>query len=473
MSTLLTIAIMCLVGYISFIFIAETPNPMHRSKIPALRARHLRGRLVGALIALSSLVAFLIAGDFLAKLKASLLLAAIALLPLLALQLIKPISAWAMRKKATMRDDKDFNQHQSVGTDSFKAHTDDQTDNTAHLHQQACAMESTSNIPAAQIKEHELYGSVDVPNIASSSNEVHPLENVEIPNPVSDGYFPNHELVDQDNHADLIDVDLEHEFLATRTIPVDMSEAANSGIFVHGQLAEAEEIVVDDFFEPATSAVPYELAAEHDIQSEHELDPLDPNDDQNFDRPDIDQLESAITTVNRDAERIQRSVHRINELHEREQYYRTELNGARLAYEKAQEAQHETVIHDLQQGHLQLDVEKTRGAELELNLVNKRKELFEAESRVSELEAELRERQKVFHDQMQSLAKTKAMARDAALLARRAAVAQQSAHTAALKERAARERLEVSAKRAVDIARSAITKLAEEERKNSSTTAMH
>ena len=86
--------------------------------------------------------------------------------------------------------------------------------------------------------------------------------------------------------------------------------------------------------------------------------------------------------------------------------------------------------------------------------------------RVRELEIALEERQSVFTDQMTSLRKTKAMARDAANLARRAAIAQHKARTEALQERAARERVELSAKKAVDIARNAISRLAEEEKRN-------
>ena len=195
------------------------------------------------------------------------------------------------------------------------------------------------------------------------------------------------------------------------------------------------------------------------------------------DTSEIDQLAHAMNSVSGEAVKLQQSVTRINKLHEQEQYYRTQLNGARLAYEKAQEAQFEAHAHDLEKeikaGEKKLHAEQSDRANLEVNLDDKRRELLQAEMRVTELESELRARQQVFHDQVASLEKTKEMARNAAHLARRAAVMQQRARTAALQERAKRERLEVSAKKAVDIARNAISKLAEEERKNSSSRGLH
>lgn len=222
---------------------------------------------------------------------------------------------------------------------------------------------------------------------------------------------------------------------------------------------------------------PYEESSYTQAEQPQTADLVDEIPELPADATEIDHLAHAMNSVSGEAVKLQDSVLKINELHEQEQYYRTQLNGARLAYEKAQEAQFETYTYDLgnaiKAGEKKLHSEQANSKNLEVNLEDKRRALLQAELRVTELESELSARQQVFHDQMASLEKTKEMARNAAQLARRAAVMQQRARTTALQERAKRERLEVSAKKAVNIARNAISKLAEEERKNSSSRGLH
>jgi len=117
-----------------------------------------------------------------------------------------------------------------------------------------------------------------------------------------------------------------------------------------------------------------------------------------------------------------------------------------------------TQTMELELGERRLEQEIESRLNIETKLETKLAELEQTQLRVRTLQADLNERQQIFSDQVSSLEKTRAMARNAALLARRAAMAQQKARTEALKERAARERLEVSAKKAVHIARSAISK---------------
>ena len=142
------------------------------------------------------------------------------------------------------------------------------------------------------------------------------------------------------------------------------------------------------------------------------------------------------------------------------------MEQAQVDFEQAQREQLNNQHLEIQRSDKSREAEIQSRIEVEQNLSDKLFQLRQAEMRVRELEIALEERQSVFTDQMTSLRKTKAMARDAANLARRAAIAQHKARTEALQERAARERVELSAKKAVDIARNAISRLAEEEKRN-------
>ena len=69
MNTILTILIMCAIGYLAFIFFAETARLRLRPTSQRLRLRQSRGQWIGGLIALSSITAFFIDGSLVDKLK--------------------------------------------------------------------------------------------------------------------------------------------------------------------------------------------------------------------------------------------------------------------------------------------------------------------------------------------------------------------------------------------------------------------
>lgn len=538
MSTFLAITIMCLLGYIGFMFVGESMNPMKRSQVSALRRRHTHGLMVGAMIALASLAAFFVPGSVLDKLKVALPVAAVLLAVYLTYTLIKNL----LRRKREASSYNSTSHQASKQDDNNKSETTQPAMAVAATTAAvggAMAFGKTETAESAKDETND----VNVANTASTSETEaeHPLDQMKLSLDTNQQSTKN-DLVDQAHTAHPLEggsPELADALRATQTVNPGKPDAANSHQFSASQSVDHDEIVVDDLFEPSVLAVDSDnedKGATAEASAEQTLDTtdltlgeagangldidtsdtVDMNDvytapiEETFiheefeavDEPEetentlkqeaysetdaldsfapaepyvpvtgaqeYDQLTNAVEYVSAEAEHIEGAVGKINELHQQEQYFRTELNGARLALEKAREAELEARTHEVKIGKRQLQEEKSRRLGLENNLEERRQALYEAENRVRELEEELFERRRVFHDQMESLTKTKAMARNAALLARKAAVAQQSARTEALKERAARERLEVSAKRAVDIARNAISKLAEEERKNRS-----
>ena len=523
MNTILTILIMCAIGYLAFIFFAETARLRLRPTSQRLRLRQSRGQWIGGLIALSSITAFFIDGSLVDKLKPALLVAAAASLVVAVIFNFTPsgIAEWFRNRKEKLMYGDLHNDRNTAGTTNAPA--------IAKAPNIDLTEPATDNIAAQQI---------NVNNNDKLDQAEHPLADMDKPVMQHDVVIEaEHVLVDQANH-DAIDPDIATVFPTPGFVSNDRPQAANSGSFESRVVADPDEIIVDDFFEkvdaretadtafttlppeadefehpielPDDTAQEFESVAEVDTLAEvdyvtetvaEDVIPesvlptietekpdyleeqvvesvdLDAIPEPGPDATEIDHLAFAMQSVNGDAIKLQQSVVQMNELHEREQYYRTQLHGARLAYEKAQEAQFEAQAHDmnseLERGVKKLQAERSNRVNLEHNLADKRRALMQAELRVSELEADRKARQQVFHDQMESLEKTKEMARNAAQLARRAAIMQQRARTTALKERAKRERLEVSAKKAVDIARNAISKLAEEERKNRSTHGFH
>lgn len=522
MSTILTVLIMCAIGYLAFIFFAETTRLRFNPTSQRLRIRQSRGQWIGGVIALSSIAAFFVAGNLVDKLKPALLLAALAALVVAIIFNFTPvgIAEWFRNYKEKLLYG-DLHNNRESGTSSLSNTVDETNQSTAQTAAPAglASIDRNPEAESSSIQDHDINDSSLKTNHAE-----HPLANVALDqsamqnNVVQD---TDHVLVDQAIHEEVIDPDIAAVFPATGFVQSNHPLAANSGSFESEIRTDNDEIIVDDFFaevdandgvDPAFVTLPADIdeyEEQHYSQVESPVDSLvstpdtaaatetvgeyvveetrvfeteDSADAESIEDPgphasEMDQLAFAMQSVNGDAIKLQQSVERMNELNEREQFHRTELHGARLAYQKAQEAQFEAHAHDMNQelelGVKNLHAERSHRVNLEHNLEDKRQALMQAELRVSELEGELKARQQVFHDQMESLAKTKEMARNAALLARRAATMQQQAHTTALKERAARERLEVSAKKAVNIARNAISKLAEEERKNSSTHGMH
>ena len=295
-------------------------------------------------------------------------------------------------------------------------------------------------------------------------------------------------LTEQSSISEYNELHVEDRFLGTGPIDDNEGTAANHNLFEHytpgtdTRPANDDSLVVaDDLFDDIAEVTEVtevtEITEVAEVTGVTQTVPLPDDDTATGKWPEVEgsdiangdaimSLQSAMQEVSSEAAQIQDSVNQINTLNRKETYYRTRVEQAQAAYEQAQLAQHESQSMELELGERRLEQEIEARLTIENQLEDKLAELEQTQSRVRTLQADLNQRQQVFSDQVSSLEKTKAMARDAALLARRAATAQQKARTEALKERAARERLEVSAKKAVHIARSAITKLAEEERRN-------
>jgi len=295
----------------------------------------------------------------------------------------------------------------------------------------------------------------------------------EVPFDYNDG------LTEQSAISEYNELHVEDKFFGTGPIHDNEGTAANHNLFEHytpgtdSVPANDDNLVVaDDLFDDIA-----EVTEVTEVTEASDVNVIETDEPNAGDWPEVADseipngkailsLQSAMQEVSSDAAQIQDSVNQINTLNRKETYYRTRVEQAQAAYEQAQLAQHEAQSMELKLGEQRLEQEVETRLTIETQLEAKLAELEQTQSRVRTLQADLNERQQIFSDQVDSLEKTRAMARNAALLARRAATAQQQARTEALKERAARERLEVSAKKAVHIARSAISKLAEEERRN-------
>lgn len=554
MNTLLTVLIMCVIGFFAFIFFAETTRLKVRPTSQRLRSKHSMGRWVGALVALSSVAAFFVDGSLVEKLKPSLLLAAFAATAVALVFNFTPKGiAGRLREKreklmygdlhpaARSQSELQTTQHHSRAALSGQTGGSDANIGTADAGNAAISSARHGNATTAKDGGHdsdlhaaettEVSNQKITQDRSESTNDAsHPLSDVVLDNSTqhqSVEPINKNVLVDQERHEETGKPDIAGIFPGTGFVHTDQPAAANSGSFKNVITADPDEIVVDDFFEEVGDQdsitdfspqpvdepkVDQDALSTHGYPEDAQVDTLQPaletsvtdtvtmgeseadslvlheehiarsgeSDTLHEPGPDateIDQLAYSMQTVNDEAAKLQQSVLQMHELTEHEQYLRTELNGARLAFEKAQEAQFESETTDLKNelkfGEKKLQTEQSNRLRLEQSLEDKRHALIQVELRVSELEGELKARQQVFHDQMESLKKTREMARNAALLARRAATMQQRAQTTALQERAARERLEVSAKKAVNIARNAISKLAEEERKNRSSHGLH
>jgi len=537
MSTLQTLTAMCLIGYLGFVFISESFNPFKKAHISELRSRKKFGVLIGALLAASGAMAFIVQTQtFLAKFKASLgvatIIVAVAVIAVairqffgwiahrrrnkaakmladqntpatdkkgISGQIVEPVSVASKEDLVpVMAKDSRTDNVVSVGAASDIVQVDTQpalykkdeiSNDSAYASDQL--IEGTENKTVDEAVTGELVidraDAVDTQQVDVSRHDRYEEEVAT----KSDAMTPVDQTV---NHNDDHDNDLLIEQTATATSqhnelhvedrffgtgPIDATEgtAANHNLFedytppgsdVH-PANDDNLVVADDLFDDIAEVtevaeVPNVVVLEEQDASAAKWPEVVGDEIPNGDA--ILNLKSAMQAASNDAVQIQDSVNQINTLNRKEAYYRSRVEQAQAAYEQAQLAQHESQTVELELGERRLEQEIESRLTIENQLERKLAELDKTQSRVRTLQADLHERQQIFSDQVSSLEKTKAMARDAALLARRAAMAQQKARTEALKERAARERLEVSAKKAVHIARSAISKLAEEERRN-------
>lgn len=313
----------------------------------------------------------------------------------------------------------------------------------------------------------------DAPNAANSDYSLNMVKTVDGDQPVSEADIVADDLVDDSLvawHSEKDDVQsapADDNVSGYDDVNQRLAEAAQDEAEISDSIVTETPVV--DQAEPAVSETVAVANADFDtspLSHDSNVENAVESEIKNPDTAEIEQLTAAMDSVTEQADDLQVSVLKIQSLTEEETRYRAQLLNAQVAFENSQRLQIDEQNSRLVSTERQLEEYEIRNKRSTAELSQQRQNILTMQERVQDLELELSERQRIFADQVESLTKTKEMARHAAMLARKAATAQQKARTQALKERAARERLEVSAKKAVHIARNAISKLAEEERKN-------
>ncbi len=499
--------IMAVLGLLSFVFIAEAVNPFKRHRVPVLRTRHRIGVLVGMLIGLSSLInLFAPTPSLIMQVKQSTITAFFLLLPVVLFMLFKQFY-----RRNRSESSREATASGAVKTGSETAITNSvaqatakmpkpEPDLTTHRHSAAANTSSVidhqpdtvelGNDTAEELKEsfEALKHSADPiePSVEADTDQL--AESIdESAQPAADQVLPRagRHLTDQAPTPDVDEIDIGNNMPSTARVAKDDQDAANSTFMSHtfpDDSVIADDLLDDNVVRHTVDDIDHDAAVNESVDRV-----LDASDEVKEHSPvneswqpetaaaaepvdDIQQLQTAMDDVTNQADAIQESIVKIQDLNAEEQHSREQLRNAQIAYDNAQRLQIEQQRKQIQSSETRLINELKQRNDAEKELARQRQTVVDMQVRVKDLEAELTERQRVFADQVSSLKKTREMARHAAHLARRAALAQQRARTQALQERAAREKLEVSAKKAVDIARNAISKLAEEERKNKNMT---
>ena len=502
MNTFLTVLIMCLLGYMAFVFLAESYNPFKKNLSPVNRDRRHGATLIASLLALSGLMAFVDQSNTLSsKLGSSvgfaIVLVALAIIFLAAVQMIR----WLSMCREARAEQRFLLQQSSVNQHVQEQVVAKETPDNA---QAAAAEESVSDNPISDVHQAKTTGDrnntlndvvlgtgpiLNAQPAANQSNFMGTQFELQTPdNPqstnhsdvVADDLFDSSIVSSEETLDTAVETTTTEESLATDALDNNTAELA---IF---EVDASEELATDtkttstydtslfDNEDQESDAVEWEY-----IEPESSSDLLEDTNSasSNIDWPvfnsadipngeNINELQTAISEISKHTDQLDNSVQTITSLTRKEAYYRTRMEEAQIAFEQAQREQLDAQHLEIQRADQARETEVQSRIEVEKNLSDKLFQLRQVQMRVRELEIALAERQSIFADQVESLEKTKAMARDAASLARRAAIAQHRARTEALQERAARERVEVSAKKAVDIARNAISKLAEEEKRN-------
>ena len=507
MNTYLTVLIMCLLGYVAYVFLAESFNPFKKKRSGFNTGKHRGAAIIASLLALSGVMAFIDQSSTLqAKLRSSLglaiLLVALAIVCFAVVQLFR---WWSMRREAKAEHQLLLNQiatdeqsqqqavsqhpvgiqastatDQSVNDDPMTdalhaAQTTDSVNTTEDVVLESPVLESSTGLPTQSAANQSNFMRIVADNEASDTPQSYDSSDV-----VADDLFGDI-IVSSDDSEDTHTESVDEEGLPNDIL---VDSVADTDPFA------GEELEPNAYTTP-TYAPPLYDNYDHDVTDTGEITAAEWEDTEpESDRPvetqtesndidwpvfdsaevangeNINELQTAISQVTEHTDQIQDSVQTITSLTRKEAYYRTKMEQAQVDFEQAQREQLNNQHLEIQRSDKSREAEIQSRIEVEQNLSDKLFQLRQAEMRVRELEIALEERQSVFTDQMTSLRKTKAMARDAANLARRAAIAQHKARTEALQERAARERVELSAKKAVDIARNAISRLAEEEKRN-------
>ncbi len=275
------------------------------------------------------------------------------------------------------------------------------------------------------IAETEL-AEIDLPaiNVKAESLDLSSTEQLfaDIRSQEEDVDLPNSEewLADFDESVNLDDsIVIADEHIAAP------SEADQANSIIEGELSPVEEPAESNQTIPATLAETLEMGKSHTATLQQHIDDLNK---------------------------------KLNELHSVHQQFSSEQQQSQLA--SAQMIINRDNFIDTEAKALQA-AESVIAAQRKLLDHSKHQNM-----QIGQLLQTERSRLAHFRDEA---ARSKSMARQAAALARKAAVAHQTIRDMAKREQIARLRSQESAKKAVDIARNAITALAAEERKNAST----
>jgi len=444
MNTFLTVLIMCLLGYVAFVFLAESFNPFKKNRFSINSDRRRGASIIASLLALSGIMAFVDqSSELSSKLGSSLGLAIVLVaLSIIFLATVQLFQWWSLRRE-TRAEQRYMLQkskaHQQAKEQSVAKQNPDY-DQTTTVAEQKISDEQMNDIRHAKPTSHQNKTIDDIllepgsrlnaqtaanqSNFRSTQFELQtpynkkPADHSDV---VADDLFDSSIVSSEKNN------DAAANTMAEENLTNDALHDSTAGIEIfEANEAQESDVAEWEYIESESESSSDDAANTNSASSDIDWPASNTTDVHNGEN--INELQEAIFQVSEHTDQLDNSVQTIASLTRKEAYYRTRMEEAQIAFEQ---------------------------------LSDKLFLLRQAQMRVRELEIELAERQSIFTDQMESLEKTKAMARDAASLARRAAVAQHRARTEALKERAARERVEVSAKKAVDIARNAISKLAE------------
>ncbi len=490
MHAIQTVLIMALLGYLAFIFVAGSFNPFKFPKAAHNRGRYRVGLLIGGLLAASSITAWVQPSNTLISSISSSLNLSILLIGAVVICLcIATLYRWI----EVRRRDRSEREHQlaaptetalpdarhaTSSANLFADTTLPSSDDAAGTLVPVSDTQDVTVTPAAvnDLSAHQEENTLNVINAESSH------ETIDTALPVSTDAFESPSSFDRTANK---------KQEGSRSGHLIELNAANQSRFAETTVRHSEDsnsstsVIADDLFEKLSTSVDQSNeSTNHNSHTESAnvilfskgANPIDEDvewpdltDQEGVENAsDLKHLQAAMKTMTVRTEKVQDSVHRVVALSSKESYFRTRLEVERANQSNAQQKQMVLYKTELNRHRKDLESEVLMRTDLQTSADQRMQELKQAQARVRELEVTLEERQRVFADQMDSLEKTRSMARDAAQLARRAAVAQQKARTRALQERAARERLEISAKKAVDIARNAINKLAEEERRQRS-----
>jgi len=415
MNTFLTVLIMCLLGYVAFVFLAESFNPFKKNRFSINSDRRRGASIIASLLALSGIMAFVDqSSELSSKLGSSLGLAIVLVaLSIIFLATVQLFQWWSLRRE-TRAEQRYMLQkskaHQQAKEQSVAKQNPDYDQTTTVAEQKpgsrlnAQTAANQSNFRSTQFELQTPYNKkpadhsdVVADDLFDSSIVSSEKNNDAAANTMAEENLTNDALHDSTAGIEIFEAN-EAEALETNT-----TTSTNYTAPLFDDDEQESDVAEWEYIESESESSSDDAANTNSASSDIDWPASNTTDVHNGEN--INELQEAIFQVSEHTDQLDNSVQTIASLTRKEAYYRTRMEEAQIAFEQAQRKQ-------LDSQHL-------------------------------EIQRSDQAREKEVH-----------------------AVAQHRARTEALKERAARERVEVSAKKAVDIARNAISKLAEEEKRN-------